>query len=82
MTKFSINYVDERNLFENGALIIDCRDKKTIVGLKQSIYTKLHLFIELNDKKEDQFINAIQGLNIVMFFENIDGILEDEKEKE
>jgi hypothetical protein len=73
--------VDERLLFENGSLTLDCRDKKTICGLKQSIYTKLNLFIEFNDHNDDQIISALQKLNIVMFFESIDGILEDEIEK-
>ena len=69
-------------MFNNGALIIDCRDKKTILGLKQSIYTKLNLFVELNENNDDLIINSLQGLDIIMFFENIDGILEDEREKE
>ena len=78
MTKFSINYVDERNLFNNGAIFIDCRDKKTVIGLKQSIYTKLNLFVELNNNCDDIIMKALEELNIVMFFENIDGIIEED----
>lgn len=37
--------------------------------------------MEFNDHNDDQIISALQKLNIVMFFESIDGILEDEIEK-